>query len=129
MDTRTKILTPQAARELRLPRLVVVTGYFDLLRAAHVCDLEAVRCRTAAGAMLAIVLPWDQAVLGQRARAEMAAALRVLDYVVIPDENDAAGGVSALLAALHPIEVVRLEMADARRNRELIEHVQQRHSS
>jgi len=129
VDTRTKILTPQAARELQLPRLVVVTGYFDLLRAAHVCDLEAVRCRTAAGAMLAIVLPWDQAVLGQRARAEMAAALRVLDYVVIPDENDVEGGVSALLAALHPIEVVRLEMADARRNRELIEHVQQRHSS
>jgi len=129
VDTRTKILTPQAARELRLPRLVVVTGYFDLLRAAHVCDLEAVRCRTAAGAMLAIVLPWDQAVLGQRARAEMAAALRVLDYVVIPDENDVESGVSALLAALHPIEVVRLEMADARRNRELIEHVQQRHSS
>jgi bifunctional ADP-heptose synthase (sugar kinase/adenylyltransferase) len=129
VDTRTKILTSQAARDLRLPRLVVVTGYFDLLRAAHVCELEAVRSRTAAGALLAIVLPWDQAVLSQRARAEMAAALRVLDYVVIPDENHAEGDVSALLAALHPIEVVRLEAADARRNRELIQHVHQRHSS
>lgn len=129
MDTRTKILTPQAARDLHIAQPVLVTGYFDLLRAAHVCELEAVLRRTAAGALVAIVMPWNEAVLSQRARAEMAAALRVLDYVVTPDETDAEGDLRSLVAALSPLEVVRLEPSHALRNRELIEHVQQRHSA
>ena len=124
MDTRTKILSLEAARSLHVPRLVVVAGYFDLLRAAHVREFEAIRQRTGAGALLAVVLPWDEAFLSQRARAEMAAALRVIDYVVALDNGD----LDALVGALGPADVVRLEAADARRNRELIEHVQRRHS-
>ncbi len=124
MDTRSKILTLEEARSLRFPALVVVTGYFDLLRADHARELEVVRQR-AAGPLLAVVLPWEEAYMSQRARAEMAAALRVVDYVVAPDVGDAA----ALVAALCPAEVVRLEAADQRRNRELIEHVHRRHSA
>jgi len=71
------------------------------------------------------VLPWEEAYMSQRARAEMAAALRVIDYVVAADMGDAA----ALVAALGPAEVVRLEAADRRRNRELIEHVHRRNSA
>jgi bifunctional ADP-heptose synthase (sugar kinase/adenylyltransferase) len=125
MDTRTKILSLEAARTLRAPRLVVAAGYFDLARAAHVRELEDIRQRTGAGALLAAVLPWDEASMSWRARAEMAAALRVIDYVVALDNDD----LEALVGALGPAEVVRLEASDARRSRELIEHVHRRHSA
>jgi bifunctional ADP-heptose synthase (sugar kinase/adenylyltransferase) len=125
MDTRTKILSLETARSLRVPRLVMVTGYFDLPRAAHVRELEAIRQRRGAGTLMAVVLPWEDAFLSQRARAEMAAALRVIDYVVAIDNGD----LEALVGALGPTEVARLEASDARRNRELIEHVHRRHSS
>jgi glycerol-3-phosphate cytidylyltransferase-like family protein len=103
-----------------------VTGYFDLLRAEHARELDEIRRRTAAETLVVAVVPWAAAYQSQRERAEMAAALRVVDYVV-PIEKDA--DLAALHDALHPIEVVRLETADARRNRELIDHVQRRHSS
>ena len=125
MDTRTKILSLEAARDLRVPGLVMVTGYFDLPCAAHVCELEGIRQRTGAAALLAVVLPWDAAFLSQRARAEMAAALRVIDYVVAIENDDLA----ALAGALGPADVVRLEAAHAGRNRDLIEHVHRRHSA
>jgi len=125
MDTRTKILSLEAARSLRVPRLVVIAGYFDLPRAAHVREIEAIRQRIGAGALMAVVLPWEEAFLSQRARAEMAAALRVIDYVVAIDNGD----LEALVGALGPADVVRLEAADTRRNRELIEHVHRRHSA
>lgn len=126
MDTRTKILTVEQARPLRLKTPVVVTGYFDLLRAEHARELDEIRRRTAAGTLVAAVMPWTGAYQSQRARAEMAAAVRVVDYVVLM-EGEAE--VAALQDALRPVEVVRLEATDARRNRELIEHVQQRHSA
>lgn len=125
MDTRAKVLTLEQARSLHANSLLVVTGYFDLLHAAHVRELEDIRRRSASATLLAVVLPWEEAYLGQRARAEMAAALRMIDYVVAPDTSD----VAALAASLSPAEVVRLEAADQRRNRELIEHVHSRHSA
>jgi bifunctional ADP-heptose synthase (sugar kinase/adenylyltransferase) len=128
VDTRSKILTLAEAQSLRLPKLVVVTGYFDLLRAGHAQELAAIRRQTAAGTLLAVVLPWEAAYMEQRARAEMAAALRVVDYVVAPDTAEASGDLAALAASLGPSEVVRMEAADACRNRELIEHVHRRHS-
>lgn len=125
MDTRAKILTLDAARLLRVPRLVLVSGYFDLLRAPQVRALEEIRQRTGAGTLLAAVLPWDEAVLSQRARAEMVAALRMIDYVVAIDLSEFA----ALVSALAPAEVTRLETSDALRNREFIEYVHRRHST
>lgn len=122
MDTRTKILTLEAARGLRAPSPVVVTGYFDVLRAAHARELEDARRRTAAGTLIAFVLPFDAEILPLRARAEMAAALRVIDYVVTGDERDLA----TLADSIHPLAVVRMEADDARRNRELVQHVHRR---
>jgi hypothetical protein len=117
MDTRSKILTFDAA--LRLPRgaVTLVSGYFDALRAAHVRDL------TGLGApLLAAVLPCDGELFPQSARAEMVAALRVIDYVVITNEKD----LDALIECLAPRELRRLEAADAARVRQLRDHVQTR---
>jgi glycerol-3-phosphate cytidylyltransferase-like family protein len=123
MDTRSKILTLESVLLLRPTRpLAVVAGLFDILRAAHVRDLEEVRHRTSASTLMAVVLPHPGAVLGQRARAEMVAALRVIDYVLTANDADLDG----IAAALHPAAVVRLESADRKRIHQLIEHVHHR---
>ena len=114
MDTRSKILDLDAA--LRLPRgtVTLVSGYFDALRAAHVRDLGGLH-----PPLLVAVLPLDGELLPQAARAEMVAALRMVDYVVIANEKE----LDALIEGLSPRELVRLEAADAARVRQLIEHV------
>jgi bifunctional ADP-heptose synthase (sugar kinase/adenylyltransferase) len=122
MDTRNKILTAAAARELRLPSLAAVTGYFDILTAGDARELEEVRDRTGAAALVAIVLPLPGGILDLPARAELAAGLRVIDYVVIADEPD----LDTLIAALRPRELVHLEAAHTRRARQLREHVRRR---
>jgi len=124
MDTRSKILTPEAARALQVPSLAVATGYFDVLRVDHDRELTALHRRTGAVALLAVVLPWERALLSLRARCEMAAALRMVDYVVSIDEPDLSG----LAGALQPVEILRLEAAEARRARELAGHVRRRQS-
>jgi bifunctional ADP-heptose synthase (sugar kinase/adenylyltransferase) len=121
MDTRSKILSPADAASLPGP-LAVATGYFDVLRAAHIRELAELRRRTSPAKLLAVVLPAPGEYLPQRARGEMVAALRVIDYVVIAD--DAAAG--RLADFLKPVEIVRLEAADSRRARELKEHVHRR---
>ncbi len=123
MDTRSKILTPEAARALAGP-LTVVTGYFDVLRAEHARELEAIRRRAGASALVALVLPSAGEVFAIHARARMVAALRVVDYVVVADELEA----SALLEALNPHTVIHLEADDARRNREIAELIQRRNA-
>jgi len=118
MDTRSKILTPEAARALAGP-LTVVTGYFDVLRAEHARELAAIRDRSGGHALLALVLPFASEVFGICARARMVAALRVVYYVVVADELNA----DALLEAMRPQTVIHLEADDARRNREIAEHI------
>ena len=117
MDTRSKILSRDEA--LRLPRdtVTLVSGYFDGLRAAHVQDLAALRAP-----VLVAVLPLDGELLPQSARAEMVAALRMVEYVVIANEKE----LDALIEGLAPRELVRLEAADAARVRQLKDHVQGR---
>ena len=118
MDTRNKILTPEAARALPRP-LAVVTGYFDVLRAEHARELDAVRRRSGAQTLLALVLPFPGEVFDIHARARMVAALRVVDYVLVADEMEA----DALLETLRPRAVIHLEADDARRNREIAERI------
>ena len=120
MDTRNKIVAALWP-EFRKP-LVVVTGYFDVLRAEHVRELEEARDGMGSSALLAIVLAYPGALLPQRARGELVAALRSVDYVALADPAD----VESLVAALEPERVVRLEEADERRARELREHVRSR---
>jgi glycerol-3-phosphate cytidylyltransferase-like family protein len=124
VDTRSKILTADAARRISAP-VTVVTGFFDVLRAEHARELRQAREKGCGHALLVVVLPLAGALLGQRARAEMAAGLRVVDYVVAADQADAA----ALIDSLKPAHLARLEEADARRARQLIEHVQHRQTA
>jgi glycerol-3-phosphate cytidylyltransferase-like family protein len=125
VDTRAKILTLEQACSLRLEAPVVVAGYFDLLCAEHARELDSVRQRIGGRTLVAAVLQWSEAYMTRSARAEMTAALRMVDYVVALEPDELA----TLVSALGPTEVVRWEEADARRNRELIEHVHRRHST
>jgi bifunctional ADP-heptose synthase (sugar kinase/adenylyltransferase) len=118
VDTRTKILTAAVARRIASP-VVVATGFFDVLRAEHVRELRELR---KGGALLVVVLPFAGELLDQRSRAELVAGLRMVDYVVAADHGD----VDALIDALKPVQLARLEVADARRARQLIDHVQRR---
>jgi len=123
MDTRTKILTLEAARALGDSRPVVVAGYFEILLAEHARLLDEVRRRHPAGPLVAFVMPLSGAILPAGARAEMAAGLRVIDYVVTGDDNDLA----TLVDGLQPAAVVRLEADEERLHRELAQHVRSRH--
>jgi bifunctional ADP-heptose synthase (sugar kinase/adenylyltransferase) len=122
MDTRRKILSVVAALELR-PPVSLVTGYFDVLHAGDARELARVRHHP----LLVVVLPVADEILPPRARAEMVAALRVVDYVVIANY----GGLDRLVDALKPVEYTRMEGEHAlRRERwrqQLIEHVDRRH--
>ena len=118
MDTRTKILTLAAARQVA-PPVVVATGLFDVLRAEHIRELHKLR---EIGGLLVVVLPLASELLPQSSRTELVAGLRMVDYVVAADRGDA----DALIEALKPIHLARLEVADARRSQQLIDHVQRR---
>ena len=98
MDTRNKIIPPDRA-------------------AALAGELRA------SGAVFALVLDPPQPLLSNRARAELVAALGVIDYVV-PAEEQAA---RELLSHFHPGEIVGEESADLLRASRLTEHVQRRH--
>jgi bifunctional ADP-heptose synthase (sugar kinase/adenylyltransferase) len=128
LDTRTKILTADAAARIAGPVVaeaggsacpIIATGYFDVLRAEHVRELSELR---KSGKVLVVVLPLEGELLGQRSRAQLVAALRAVDYVVAAEPGEA----EALIEALKPVRVARWEAADARRVRELIDHVQRR---
>jgi glycerol-3-phosphate cytidylyltransferase-like family protein len=127
MDTRTKIIEPgcAAARLQKLRdqggRAKVVTGYFDVLVAEHIQRLREIGC--APGALFVIILDPPAPLLGARARAELVAALAMVDYVV-PAARQAA---AELLDRFAASEIVREESADLLRAERLSQHVQRRH--
>jgi bifunctional ADP-heptose synthase (sugar kinase/adenylyltransferase) len=127
MDTRTKIITIEAACALAggSHSALLVTGYFDVLLAAHVHELDAVRHRLPPGAILIVAITTPaQPLLEPRARAEMAAALAVVDYVVSSENRQ----IDSLLAAFAADRIVRMEAAHQQRMRKLTEHVHRRQS-
>jgi glycerol-3-phosphate cytidylyltransferase-like family protein len=121
VDTRNKILTLDAAAALT-GEIVLATGTFDILQAQHVRQLTAVRQRTPAAKLMAVVTPSPRAPLGHRARCEMIAALRMIDYVVAANDGD----VEPLILSLKPAEVACMEAIDAHLYAQLIEHVGRR---
>jgi bifunctional ADP-heptose synthase (sugar kinase/adenylyltransferase) len=127
MDTRAKIIdcdrAAALAAELRArgSAMKLVTGYFDVLLAAHVQRLREIAHKP--GTLFVLVLDPREPVLGARARAELVAALGMVDYVVPAGERAA----QALLGQFTAGEVVREESADLLRARSLSEHVQRRH--
>jgi bifunctional ADP-heptose synthase (sugar kinase/adenylyltransferase) len=122
LDTRSKIVTLERALELSSRvRTAFVSGYFDPVTAEHARRL---RERKAGHDVLvaAISNPSDP-VLDERARAEVLAALEMVDYVVLPRE-----GVACLPAGTEPnVSVFREETADEERLQRLVERVHQKH--
>ena len=122
MDTRSKIVTAGEA-----PRgAVLVAGSFDVFGVEQVRQLQQIRQRHPAGPLIAAVLPCVDAVLNQAARAEMAAALRVVDYVLIVEPTGRPDDLDRLGDILRPGILIRLEEAGVRCLRRLIEHVRNR---
>jgi hypothetical protein len=66
-----------------------------------------------------VVAAMADEILSQRARAELAAALRVVDWVAMAD----GGAEDATIAAVAPARVVRLEAAHRERRARLIRKV------
>ena len=123
MDTRSKILTVESAVALTPVRpLALAAGLFDILRTDHARVLAGLRERAGGGSVMAVVLPDARAVLSQRSRAELVAALRVIDYVVAASHAE----FDRIAAALEPAAVLRLEDADRARLQQLIAHVHSR---
>lgn len=126
MDTRNKILTQaeaiETSRRLRQQgrTVVVATGCFDPLLAEHANRLEGLRERSAL--VMVVVADPPRPILPARARAELVAALAVIDYVVLAEK----GRLEDLVAQLEAAEVLRGEAADQELTRDLIRHVHTR---
>lgn len=120
MDTRHKILTAAAAVEaVRAMRakgtpVTVVKGYFDPLLAGHARRLAEIA--EPGGVLMAVVMEPERPILPARARAELVAALAVVDYVL---PGEAASQVEA-------DRIFREEGADLRRTQELVARVRQK---
>jgi bifunctional ADP-heptose synthase (sugar kinase/adenylyltransferase) len=84
LDTRTKIISEQDVRQrLRGQPAQWVAGHFDPLLAEHVRRL---RQYSAPGRRLVVEITNPaRPLLAQRARAELVAALGMVDYVVLKD--------------------------------------------
>ena len=120
MDTRDKIVD---ASTLNGRRITLVTAYFDPLLSWHAERLAAIRPQ--AEVLVALILPLEDALVPQQARAELAAALRVIDYVLIAPGSDPSA-VQSIVRAVDPAQVFRLDEEDLRRRGELIAHVRSR---
>jgi bifunctional ADP-heptose synthase (sugar kinase/adenylyltransferase) len=109
MDTRGKIVTKVDAARRAAEGATVVSGYFDPLLASHARRLTELK----GGAKLIVAIEDPpRPILPARARAELVAGLRAVDFVV---------------ESLDGLRVdVRLEQEDEQRFEELIAHVRSR---
>jgi hypothetical protein len=120
MNTREKIVDPQA---LRGAGATLVTAYFDPMLAWHAERFAQIRAESRT--LAACILPLSGELLRQRARAEMAAALRVIDYVLISPGPD-SDATESFIRSVEPSRIIRLEDEDLRRRAELIADVRSR---
>jgi glycerol-3-phosphate cytidylyltransferase-like family protein len=112
LDTRTKIVSTEEAARLAASGVTVVSGYFDPMLASHAERLAQIK-REGAPLLVLIATP-DDCILPVRARAELVASLRVVDYVA---ENCDI-----------PVQL-RLEQEDQDRLARLIDHVHARQNA
>ena len=105
---------------------VLVAGAFDVFGVEQVRELQRIREHHPGGPLIAAVLPCAHELLSQRARCEMAAALRVVDYVLIVEPAGRPDDLDRLVDLLQPATLIRLEEAGIRSLRRLIEHVRNR---
>src|SRR5579864_3166480 len=112
MDTRAKIIDCKSAASLVTQlrheggSVRVVTGHFDVLVAEHVRRLRDIAVQPAK--LFVIVLDPPAPLLSTRARAEMVAALAMVDYVVPGGDQ----GACELLRHFAATEIVHEESAD-----------------
>ena len=112
MDTRSKIVPLDQIQTLQDRTARWISGHFDPLLAEHVGRLR--RAREPGSLLVVEVTNPARPLLSQRARAELVAALAMVDYVVLSNvEPDAS------LPAGPPI--------DADLNQRFIDHVLKRH--
>jgi bifunctional ADP-heptose synthase (sugar kinase/adenylyltransferase) len=125
MDTRSKILAPQKAlqrlSEANHAAVLIARGSFDILQAEHCARLAQEK---GASEKLVVLVSGDEVedeevsgdesadaqdprrtVLDARTRAELVAALEVVDYVIICSEVGAKG----LISSLSPARVIEPE--------------------
>ncbi len=110
MDTRSKILDASGALKhlsgLGHSRFAIARGLFDILRAEHCRRLAHGKAESE---KLVVLVADDEnprrTVLDARTRAELVAALQVVDYVVIRGEAEA----SRFISSLSPARVIEPE--------------------
>ena len=113
MDTRSKIITRPTPAELaeRFPpgqrEIVAIRGRFELLQASLIRQIE--QAASGSGQTVFAILagdgPSNDSLLAERDRAQLLAALRAVDAVVICDQAET----DALIAALRPARQIRLD--------------------
>lgn len=129
MDSREKIVTVEQAASLAErgraagTRLRAITGHFDPLLASHARRLAELARPD--GLLFALIADPPDPLLPARARAELVAALRAVDYVILPG----SAAIEAALDRLRADEVFREEPADRDRTSALIRHVHTRHQT
>ena len=116
LDTRKKIVEPRSVPSGGPVRVII--GYFDPVYGAHVRALK--QLAPADSIVVAAVADPPEPLLALRARAELAAALDSIDYVV----TDVEGALTLPGAA-----IVDIREDDLQRRNELIRHVVRRHRS
>jgi bifunctional ADP-heptose synthase (sugar kinase/adenylyltransferase) len=94
LDTRSKIIPLEQARQLTREKPACwVPGYFDPLLAEHVRRLHK---HVTPGRLLIVeVMNPARPLLAQRARAELVAALAMVDYVVLGNATATSPGIDA----------------------------------
>lgn len=125
-DTRKKIIGIDQARALAAemrrrgtPPAAFVT-HLEVLRAGAIQSIEELAA-SAPGHLFVLLTDPESPLVPLDARAELAAALRVVDYVV-----PCAEGAAPALAAINPGFAVHDEEEDRGRTRQLTEHVRSR---
>ncbi len=92
LDTRAKIVGADAALEAaQRGHTAIVTGHFDPLLVEHARRLRDIRAGS--DSLIVVLLNPPDPILSSQARAELVAALDVVDYVVLPAQLNLPPGV------------------------------------
>lgn len=120
MDTRAKIVSAkQAAAQTADRNSTLLLSSFDVLTSARIHRVRALAQPDTL--LIAVITELADSLLPLQARAELAAALAIIDLVIVADES-----VAALLTRFPGATVIDDNQDDARRTAELIEYVHQR---
>ena len=120
MDTRSKIVSAkQASANAKDRKTTLLISSFDVLTSARIHRVRALAQPNTP--LIAIVTELADSLLPLQARAELAAALAIIDLVIVADES-----VAHVLTQFPVATVIDDNQDDARRTAELIEYVHQR---